>query len=356
MALDGTYARVLANVPQKHQQYITRILQFLIYSKRPLRLEEVVDALAVRLEDTPPFDPKDRVDDIQEILDYCSNLVKITTITEFNETVKYIQLVHLSLKQWLRSDRLDERNGEHITKTAANTVITEVCLTYLLDIKNELPPHLLRLARPLAGYAAAYWVDHVVMGNYRGNPGRDLVLEFLKSEKSFQIAHKIRDKHSGRAPPALHFAVSQNLTYYVRLLLEEEGVNVDARDQNQETPLIAASRAGYEDFVRLLLDKGAGINAEDGPGGNALQTASFLGHENIVRTLLERGADVDARGQLYGTALQAASYRGRENIVQVLLNWGADVDVRGGPYGTAHQAASGRNHRRIVEMLEVVGA
>jgi hypothetical protein len=40
--LEETYARILANIDEKHRQYAIRILQFLTYSERLLTIHEVV--------------------------------------------------------------------------------------------------------------------------------------------------------------------------------------------------------------------------------------------------------------------------------------------------------------------------
>lgn len=56
--LDETYTRILDGIPDDHKQEANRILQFLLFSKRPLRIEEAVDAIAVDPEGDPHFDPK----------------------------------------------------------------------------------------------------------------------------------------------------------------------------------------------------------------------------------------------------------------------------------------------------------
>jgi hypothetical protein len=51
------------------------ILKFLIWSKRPLMLEGLVDAVAVRPEAPLDFDVNDRMPDPRDLLRICSGLV-----------------------------------------------------------------------------------------------------------------------------------------------------------------------------------------------------------------------------------------------------------------------------------------
>ncbi|KAI0249873.1 hypothetical protein BJV78DRAFT_1394391 [Lactifluus subvellereus] len=46
-------------------------------------------------------------------------------------------------------------------------------------------------------------------------------------------------------------------------LLVECGANVQARNNNGETPLYLAWKGGYHDTMRLLLDRGADVDAQD---------------------------------------------------------------------------------------------
>ena len=88
--LDKTYARILRGIPKEQKQNAIRILQFLTYSERPLRIEEAVDALAVDHQGDPHFERKYRMRDPREITRYCSSLVVLVSAKEhsYNEDDK----------------------------------------------------------------------------------------------------------------------------------------------------------------------------------------------------------------------------------------------------------------------------
>ena len=59
------------------------------------------------------------------------------------------------------------------------------------------------------------------------------------------------------------------------MLMENDGDVIDLKGPNGETPLIAASRKGYVDLCKYLVEeKNANINLEDDDGKNALQHAT----------------------------------------------------------------------------------
>ena len=59
--------------------------------------------------------------------------------------------------------------------------------------------------------------------------------------------------------------------------------------------LISAAEMGEIDKVKEFLDQGVPVEARNQDGWTALMKASYEGHENIVRELIVRGADVDAQ-------------------------------------------------------------
>src|SRR4051812_1962625 len=74
-SLNETYDRILNAIPLENRQQAIRILQFLTFSERPLKIEEGIDAIAVNIEKEPYFSPKYRMPEPEEIAHYCSSLV-----------------------------------------------------------------------------------------------------------------------------------------------------------------------------------------------------------------------------------------------------------------------------------------
>src|SRR5271170_3319178 len=110
--LDGTYDRILCAIDKEYSQDALKILQWLVYSRRPLRIEEVVDIIAVDINDDPKFDLDRRLPDPRDILTICSSL--ITTAVETinnssrNITEEYVRLAHFSVKEYLVSKQIQD--------------------------------------------------------------------------------------------------------------------------------------------------------------------------------------------------------------------------------------------------------
>jgi ankyrin repeat protein len=110
------------------------------------------------------------------------------------------------------------------------------------------------------------------------------------------------------------------------------GVDADARDKHQRTPLHVASTSGKLEIMWLLLNHGAAVNATDDRRETPLHKVPQGGHKpqdgvRIAQLLLEHGGDVNAYdwGYWLMTPLHVTCYFGQLEIAQLLLEYGANV-------------------------------
>ena len=165
--LDETYARILYNIDKDYHQDTLKILQWLTYSARPLRLEEVAEVVAIDVEESPRFDPEKRYPEPRDIWTICSSLISLQE-EALEDTHKgnprvIIRLAHFSVKEYLISPSI--RNGRvkdySIQEVDTNALIAESSLVYLLlfDKPGSLTTQSV-LEFPLADYAAQYWTKY----------------------------------------------------------------------------------------------------------------------------------------------------------------------------------------------------
>ncbi|GAB1317179.1 NACHT domain-containing protein [Madurella fahalii] len=309
--LNETYSRILMSIPDQRKETALRILQFLTYSKRPLTLEEAVDAIAIR---EGRFDPKCRLPCPREITRYSAeywtdHAKPVETLDDVRESIMDFFENHTAYKIW----------------------------RYIFDPDRPWK----KRPRPKPDTAPPLY--------FASLSGLIAVAQMLL-EKGADV--NIQGGHYGNALQAASF---KGYNKIVQILLDK-GADVNIQGGAYGNALQAASFGGHDKIVRILLDKDADVNIRGGYYSNALQAASFKGYDKIVQILLDKDADVNIQDGYYGNALQAASSNGHDKIVQILLDKGADVNIQGGAYGNALQAASFGGHDKIVQILLDKGA
>lgn len=141
----------------------------------------------------------------------------------------------------------------------------------------------------------------------------------------FLISTGITDNGSERRKSTLLMHASKNGYAEISRLLIDHGENVD-RYVGRHTPLILATANRHARTVEVLLEKGADPNSI-GTRGNrsALSLAASNDDETIAVLLLKGGAKVNYKDFSGRTALH---YAEEEEVIEVLLRHGADIHAR----------------------------
>ena len=381
--LDATYERILSNIPEETKEDSLRVLEWICFSTRPMRLCEIMEVPTVILDDEPRVDPERRPFRPLDVLTLCPGL--ITTegsayqgSNNFNSddadnadndgSKAVIKLAHYSISEYLTSKRIGQSQISKfaIAQLPASISIAKTCLVYLLQFHDVLTfenP----LTFPLARYAAQNWWQHyrAVSGKEINSALLSLAMQVLgcpnclgNSMRLYNPDEPWEQLHTGNHGPfvsPLYYVSNLGLSDLVECLLKKGNIP-SLQGGLYGTALQATVYQGHKKVVEQLLQAGADVNLQGGKYGTALQAASCKGYEKVVEQLLQAGADVNLQGGGYGTALQAASCEGYEKVVEQLLQAGADVNLQGGEYGTALQAASCRGHEKVVEQLLQAGA
>lgn len=114
------------------------------------------------------------------------------------------------------------------------------------------------------------------------------------------------------------------------IIQQQDGKSlVNATNDNEDTPLITASRHGHSDVVAILLELGAGVNASKPTNGvTALYIAAQEGHADVVNQLIKHKADVNLACTDDGwTPLMATTQINHSGIAAALLSVGADANA-----------------------------
>ena len=117
----------------------------------------------------------------------------------------------------------------------------------------------------------------------------------------------------------------RDLTWMTFLI--SKGANVNARDVQGVTPLVAASNIGFIEGIELLIEKGARVDEGNSAGETPLISAVHRKDIGLLRILLRAGADPDRADNSGRSARDYALLDGRSS--QLVTEITANAKPRG---------------------------
>lgn len=141
--------------------------------------------------------------------------------------------------------------------------------------------------------------------------------------------HPLGKKQQQRINWTLFDAVKAHDLPKVRAALKAHA-EVDARNGNEDTPLMRAVRQGSESYpiIKELLAHKADIHLKDAEGNTVLHIVAQDGDTKLVPKLFSAGARINEKNNEGKTALMRAVEFGHRDTIKELIKLGADVTMQ----------------------------
>ena len=336
---DQAYDELLERIQNQEADYVAlamKALLWIVNAKRPLKMEELVCALAIEPGDTSL--DSDGFPDSELLISVCAGMVT------FMPESRVVGLVHSTAQEYLM------RKAQRMFPDA-QMEMSLICLTALSfdDARKTYysVPDGQDLVHQLSQYAVPYWADHM-HESPDNSLSEELALDFVCSEEDLAM-ETVRLRGVG-----------------VMTLLELRNTSYAA------SGLCVLAALGLDHALESLLDEDLRLHASNSNALNcALLFAVFHGQRSTVALLIEQGADVNYRSTDTETALHYAAFKEDEAIAQLLIDHHANIDATANvrPYLTQHlhpgqphcrwtalHLAASLGHARVAQILLQQGA
>ena len=360
--LYGNYDDAIERIKQQPTKTLAlRVLLWIVYAARPLRLEELQHAIAI-----DELEPDDRSISEESLtpssifINACAGMVKV------DEASNIIGLVHKTTQEYFdqNGSKLFPEGKSHIGTRCLKYLSLEVfsegaCATEELYKRRLSENVLLKYAAQHLGYHMHDMAEHTL---------NSLKLDFFLDENKLSCATQAlfvdtRERVYVNSFPkrfcGVHYAAYCGLKDILRLLLVNPTVDPDAKDSYLRTPLLWAAKNGHEAVVKLLQETGkVDINLKNNFNQTPLSLAAENGHESVVKLLLETGkVDINSKNNFSQTPLSLAAENGHEAVVKLLLETGkVDVNSKSGRYNrTPLSLAVENGYEAVVKLLLETG-
>ncbi|PMD18939.1 hypothetical protein NA56DRAFT_576182, partial [Hyaloscypha hepaticicola] len=135
--LGETYCRLLGRVEDAERRaYVQKMFRWIIFARRPLKVDELREAIAFDINDTE-WDQAKIPSELLRLIRACGNLILI------NDETKEVQLAHYTVEQYLLDRENKKRTYFHITKGESNWKLAQICVAYLCfsDFETQIVPY-----------------------------------------------------------------------------------------------------------------------------------------------------------------------------------------------------------------------
>ncbi|KAF3895691.1 Ankyrin repeat domain-containing protein 52 [Trichophyton interdigitale] len=397
VGLHQIYERNWANIqrrPANERRRAMSILRWATFAYRPLKLSELVQALAIcdgddeeieeqeegncendLNDDEPPEFPVDELpEEIDEeyvngeIKELCGSLIEVRIevpdyMMRWNidtpQGYGTIHLVHASVKEYLLLKFASSRNisspsnpSPTASQAVQHSILAKTCLRYLTYPEvwdgGVLPTFDVDDGSFL-NYAATSFDTHALAAGKNSQLARQISHFFHKSPNFIRWKHHVGGVGAG----PLYHSCRLRLLDVARISLKEHGEDPDALAGRFGTALQVACFGGEMPIVELLVESGADVNLEGGEYGSAVNAAIAIGDNYIISYLINKGAKLDTKNKEGRTTIHHSAKNGNIKLLERLISNDADIAIADNEGVTPlHLAASSGNLGTVKFLLE----
>lgn len=138
---------------------------------------------------------------------------------------------------------------------------------------------------------------------------------------ALQSKYKNFDLRNSAGNTPLHFAILMEKTEIVKRLVEEAGVDINARGLKMMTPVSLSANLCLEDYAVFLVEKGADFRLRDTYNKAALDRAHEKNLSKIKEAIWQRLMPAEIEAEVW-TAFEAGH---TEDFISLVENHGADI-------------------------------
>jgi ankyrin repeat protein len=370
--MEKAYVLLLERIEKRRRPTVIKILSWLYRALRPLKQDEIREAIAVRVGAknlSKPLLPLD------SLIQYCQGLVTMDDNTEV------VRFSHFTVKEFLSLKHYEDQLLSLVD-------CSRICLTYMnfevfeMGLCKDEEHYIQRRNQyPLSEYVAWFWGTYTKGQAEEDEQVTDALYTFFKSKQKHAALRQIRlfPTHGPflselafssdlrnllNAWTPLHTVAFEGLEiFYEKIVVpqadgREKLWDVElgssySKSRIGDTPLLVACGRGHSSLARLLIKNGADVSARNGVlQTTALHNAVQGGHIEVMKLLLEKDADINAKKQAALTPLHVAARKGNAEAVKLLLGHDdVEVNAKNRQESTPLHLAAIKGHSEVVEML-----
>jgi ankyrin repeat protein len=340
--LDDLFADILMRDAETRDQSIL-CLQWLLFSQRPLKREELYYAVLSGTEPTTlgKWDPAEVSNQtIDRFILSCSkglaemSKAKDQTVQFIHESVRDFFLLRNGLAR-LQPDLALNMVGlsqEQLKRCCYQYIATDM-LNYLFDdallgANSQLAQAIRETTSkefPFLEYAVHNIFAHAEAAQGCGVSQKDFLKEHESHSFKLQkwaildgIFQRYKIRRYTPEVKLLYILSERNLSNLVQTALDNK-FDFNATEERYGSAIQAASAKGHARIIRLLIDAGADVNVVGGEYGHALIAAIAKNHDAVVKLLLGKGANLSYEDKQGRTSLWWALSKGNDAVIQLLL-------------------------------------